>query len=1212
MPISVLQKDESGKPVRNVIFEDNTSEEEMKWVLDNTPIFQEKAPESPTLERLKMRKATEGMNPLIKDKVSQMVLEKRYGYIAEDPFDPLTALSNVPHNVEEIVNDIGSLIAGTALFAGRFGKNLIQDINEFAAGHPRWYNLEPQSLSPPRILPRVRGQFEPATDLGRAIYYDFKAVLAGEVPTEVAGTPLVEGTQAYIDYLKEKIERQGLGKTLAYFIQDNPVDAMLLVTAIYDAAAIGTRLTAEAASKMAVKGSRIAIVADEILSTKRTPLVYDVSQTKAEEPKVITYSREYSKDPLTKYLFQESFDAVLEKYPKMADWLAKRKTKKLLWNLRVAYEDANFQERARMHAEIFKKLEALDKDERKVLAPYLEGRARLMAEPSEQFQNFENWYRDLFYKTQEDLIERGKLSVETIDKIRYQPLQKATGQTIEQIKAELGDFSPIYVHHTFPKIYEEKTGIHFAETTGRRFKPSWLKRREGKWGYSENMEEILPKFFSEYTKYKNTEAFLSEFTTRFGVKVNIKDVEHIEDGLKVGDVIYPNHKIVAPDGFLRFYKAKVDIYKEISKRMKNTTFEEAVGEVLTETIRTETGAGTVEELSKAGKMIENRVREALTSRGFSVGETDQMIERLRSGESSAESVIKVIVERTVTKTKGGPSAADVLSEVSGLIKEYIGVSKSQTVYLVPSELTKELQSFATPLFGSTKAQDAIRLVVDRPTQVWKDLVLAATPRWIKNNVIGDIIFSIMEGVGPFSYSRAFRDIYVDTIPDELLEASFANLMKYNPQLGKTAETTFGQLVDQLYSTKAVRGLGKAKDLGYSINTAFEQPFVRALYVKLAREKAVSMLKVEGLKRTEVNILNKMRVIKENPELHGPLIDHVKETLPVFNLLGPNQRKYLRRIAPFTNWYKFMVQYSAKLPAKHPFKTIGARGLGALAENQREEAFKMYFPFMEREINENGIPQRFNGLWPVGEITCFVNPKGEIKFKEGSDKAMFFNVRGMNPFATVEDLLKLDVIHMASPVFTIPYERITGRKAFGGGKFESGAEGIHYRADGTAEFRDFEKVRPPLWDHILSQFIPQYPLAKQILVPAQQFDTGTILNPDPKIDPETGEYKYPIESIDKILNYMGVDRKTLDIYEVWEAFLKRKKTALGRALTKEESKNRVSFEDIRQMFEKVGENEVLMRKIQSEMQAQQEKESERTLELLRKIEEELVENRKNEP
>jgi hypothetical protein len=235
----------------------------------------------------------------------------------------------------------------------------------------------------------------------------------------------------------------------------------------------------------------------------------------------------------------------------------------------------------------------------------------------------------------------------------------------------------------------------------------------------------------------------------------------------------------------------------------------------------------------------------------------------------------------------------------------------------------------------------------------------------------------------------------------------------------------------------------------------------------------------------------------------------------------------------------MAQYAAKLPAKHPFKTVGARGLGALAENDREQAFIDMFPFMKAEIEESGIPEVFNHMWPVNDE---------------NGKVTFFNARGLNPFDTIQDFAELDFINMFSPVVTVPYERITGRSAFGDREFMSGERGVEVTVDGV-RYNDFEKVKPPLMDHILSNF-PAYELLKQSLVPARQYDTGTVFNPEPIIDEITGEPRYKIDNIEKILNYMGIDRRTvekIDFRARWDNYQQRKRQALGEAFRKGQGK-----------------------------------------------------------
>lgn len=1057
------------------------------------------------IEQMKIHSMLDTMPSPISEEVKKRAIEmqraREYGTITSgSAFSVSNAIKNIPRNVEEIARDFGSLLMGL----GRMAKNAVLDREE------------------------LNRQVKPAADLITAIKKDWISLFAGETPKELGKLPAGQA----MERLFEKVERQGLVRTGLKFIEDRPIDALLIGQAGKSALGAGVRFSAEGAAKVIPKGTKIGDSLERFLSTERTPIVFElpaerqvtrelrpgevppekpvplkerlrdesgevavklkteelqaaavpeagagatprppgtITETVTEPVKTIEFPREYAKDPLTKYIYQKSFDKVLDTFPGVKKMLAERKANTFIDRMRRNYDQANFRERVALQNEVMREIEKLTPAEQAFVVPYLEGRVSLAGKPSEELLAFEKWYRDLSDTIQKDLSRMGALEPEQVKARLYQPLTKATGRTIDEITAEFGDFTPAYVHHTFPKTFLQKMGTFFADTTGKRYMPGFLKRSQGVEGYTENLKEILPKWTAEYVKYKNTEAFLNDFTTKLGVPVNIKDVRNVEGGLQVKGKTYRGYRIVAPDGFLNFYRGKIDFYKEVSRRLEGMDFDEAIGSALMDALQ---GAG----------------------------------------------------------------------------KNFMGVSKNRIVYLVPENIAKRLESYATPLFGSQRAQNVVKLVYDKPVQLWKDTVLAASPRWIKNNVIGDIIFNTAEGVGPLSYGRAFSAKYHDLIPDELLRASFANTMKYNPQLGLAARSTIGGLAQAIEDSRAVKGISKIKDMGYALNTMFEQPFVRALYVKLARENATDLLKKARVTITEENILSKMAEIKNTPALKEKIVAKVEKTLPVFDLTGNFERKYMKRLMPFYNWYKFMAKYAATLPANHPFLTVGARGLGALSEVQREQAFKQMFPFMAREIDEGGVPDRYDNLWP-------------IKGPDAEGKAVFFNSRGLNVFTTVEDMLKGDLVNMFSPIIKVPIERSLGQAAFTGQEFRTGERGV--------DFKSFEKEAPPLGEHILRQF-PQYELLKQTLVPARQYDTGTAFNPEPILDKITGEYKYPIDAVEKWLNFIGIDKRTLDIRKTWDAYQRQKAAAIGETFSKYQSKadTALSFEDIKGIFDQI--------------------------------------------
>jgi hypothetical protein len=1132
----------------------------------------------PMMNQMKVYRMLEGMPAELATGIKKSALEyereQESGTISMPevslPKSLWEGFKNIPTNIKEIIRDTSSALMlvgkGVGGASWRFGKDVFEDLNKTFAYQAELKENAKAELPDYKAFERI----ERLPGQAKAIKKGVK-----KFPEQIAN---------YIADELEESKNIGHKRYLYKMIENHPVDILLVGNAAVRAAGEGTRIGLMGVGKVFKSGSKVANRVENILSTERVPLVYNMpAEMKGEEiiAKTIKFSREYSKDPILKYTFQKSFDNVLEKRPKLAQALAGRKAEKSLYELRRAYDQAGVQERIALHREIDQMLSTLSKDELKVAVGYLEGRLPL-SNPTDEFKQFEGWYRNLMEESRETL------GLEQSDEILYGPLAKATGLDVETVKKEFGDWfrpeyvgqaavksekgtiktgrghyeaydklplreqrsvqegylstegrfvsreeankaagsmgedidaadmlsvklregkPPAYVHQVHEKKFPLKMSVHFPDTTGKRFKAGILKKRQVGEGYSEDLKVILPKWASEYVKFKNTEAFVKDYTSKYGIPVNFGSIKYVNGGLKVGDKVYKDYKIIAPDGYLRFYNNKFDAYKEISKKLGDMTFDEAIADQLSNLSKIQETTGPVE-------------------------------------------------------------------------KSSVGVTKNLTVYLLPEDIAKRLDSWATPRFNQ-RTHDILKIVHDKPVGVWKDSVLAVSPRWIKNNVVGDILFNSIENVGPLSYTRAFSAKYTKLIPDELNGASFAEVMKYNPKLGMAAKTTVGKLMKDLGESGTVKGIAKVKDAGYAVNTAFEKPFVRAFYINRARKKAKQLLKAQGQPTNEAAILYKMEEIKNSKTLREPILKELKETLPVFDLLGPQERKYIRGFMPFYNWFKFMAKYGAKLPVKHPFKTVGGRGLGALSELERETAFKQYFPEMKDYIEENGIPNRYDGLWPIGD-------------KDENGESIFFNTRGMNPFTTFEDFVESDFLNMMSPVIKLGVERMTGRETFTNREYRTGEKG-------RGKFKEFEKENPPLGEHILRMF-PQYQLLKEYLVPAKQWDSGTIFNPDPILDKLTGEYKYPIKSVEKIFNYLGIDKRTIDIEDSWSKFQKKRQEAIGETFGKQQSKYEkyLTDDDIRDFLNHIKSDPVQWAKIEKLIKENKRLKAKQKQELIRKL------------
>jgi len=154
----------------------------------------------------------------------------------------------------------------------------------------------------------------------------------------------------------------------------------------------------------------------------------------------------------------------------------------------------------------------------------------------ERIRHFEQWYREFQKKIEGGFEIDKKISPERMDDIIYSPVMQATGLSKEEVKKELGNFTPAYVSHFFPKkqaTLGKGSGSTSPDTTGRDITKSIevLKKRKGARGYSEDLPYVLTKLASSLVKTVNTKGFFKELTDEFGVKVNLKDVHVNSEGV---------------------------------------------------------------------------------------------------------------------------------------------------------------------------------------------------------------------------------------------------------------------------------------------------------------------------------------------------------------------------------------------------------------------------------------------------------------------------------------------------------------------------------------------------------------------------------------------------------------------------------------------------------------------------------------------------------
>lgn len=465
------------------------------------------------------------------------------------------------------------------------------------------------------------------------------------------------------------------------------------------------------------------------------------------------------------------------------------------------------------------------------------------------------------------------------------------------------------------------------------------------------------------------------------------------------------------------------------------------------------------------------------------------------------------------------------------------------VYAVPKVVVDQLNAASRwASFGGKNA----RLFWDTPQQVWRGLVLTGSPRWIINNLLGNTIFAGMQGVKTADALRILGEHFramasawagrhggeigqsisellgpgeiragslagrVRALPGaEAIGSGFStnSLEQYRPQLGlEAAKTTTGKLIQkaQMATGRTASGIRTYTAFMRHVNGEVEDAFREASYLTAA-EKAVGKTTVQRTARTFWR--SKHRV----EDLMASGFDEVKATQALkevnsffgdYSHLSPFERHMVRRfVFPFYSFYR----HATKLILTYPFENpLRATVINALAAAD-QEMMDQYGP----------VPEWLRSAVPLSA------PGSEVSFLTGA---------GPNPF----NVTGQDWVSGLNPMLKVALERSIGRDLFTGRTYSDENVFTPYGSDVQIDMRTGKPIEGHVLPSPIEQFlsnIPQYTTLKKIVAGGKTYDTATLLDVlqgHGVIKDTAGATKYPTQTVDEILKYLGLPTTTYDL------------------------------------------------------------------------------------
>lgn len=452
----------------------------------------------------------------------------------------------------------------------------------------------------------------------------------------------------------------------------------------------------------------------------------------------------------------------------------------------------------------------------------------------------------------------------------------------------------------------------------------------------------------------------------------------------------------------------------------------------------------------------------------------------------------------------------------------------------------------------------LRLAWDTATGAWRAFVLSGSPRWMLNNLIGNVIFLKLQG-GRLSdvvrqLDRRYREA-IDRIAGEagqdLLTAGF-----FQREAGTVGRETM--LRERLRGTAVGEGLERvsravpepAKRLAQMLsprrlNAALEDTFRRASFVTAA-ERAVTRRQAGVAMRSftrSTKKLNELAEVGANPRLLNEALAEVDHFFNDYRLMSPLGRQVIRRfIMPFWSFYRHVLKLSLSGPFIAPNRFQVLRMMGQISQEMAQEV--------------GMVPEWAEGALPIDRdvwtgVTTILSPHGG------------------NPFDLLLDIESAPVRSM-HPLAKSIIEFGLGRSTFTGREF-SAAEvvqnpltGQNFKvitddAGNPINLVPVDKVRPNFLE-LLAQNFPQYQALRFGIAGGRPYDASTLLDiiRDPEgnviLDPDTGQPFTPSDFLDQLARLSGFTRFNVRPEERASLREEELKTAMTQYLNRQRARD----------------------------------------------------------
>ena len=373
---------------------------------------------------------------------------------------------------------------------------------------------------------------------------------------------------------------------------------------------------------------------------------------------------------------------------------------------------------------------------------------------------------------------------------------------------------------------------------------------------------------------------------------------------------------------------------------------------------------------------------------------------------------------------------------------------------------------------------------DSALNIWRAGILAYTPRWFINNLVGTTIFlGVMSGLDVKAFrmaSRKHRAWQDEITPFE------AESVSHSSQIGARDIGRGG--LDETGSRFDRSGFMRGAHQMFLLNQRLEGRLRRAAYIAMAKQN----LRNEGLLRGR-NPLVKLsddELLDAMIRMPEPLKEQTLRDMEFFvgqyKSYGTFEKAFLRRVIPFWSWLRVINTWAFGLPFKSPIRAEAVRVASTMGYALQEDMDGLPLWERGRIMLPGGIAMRTNNVNPLYSVA------EEIAAVTGA----------ATPGGAATDLTRV-LGGSTAPPLQIAIGQVAGRNPFGTRDFTSPVGyGDTVNQFGAGQMRrnpvtgeiEFVKPSPPPWEQAMDQLIPfAGPVKSALAGQRQPYDTSSVLD-----------------------------------------------------------------------------------------------------------------------